>query len=84
MAVTEFKIKLTDLKDERVQVELTTLADIGLREIDITTQYMMWIYAKESGLPFEEALRQLCDGARNFEGVRAIKVLPGLQTEDTP
>jgi len=59
---------------------MTTLADIGIREVRLATQYMMWIYAKESEIPLEEALKLLCDGARTFEDVRTIKVLPGKQS----
>ena len=76
----EFNVKVTELSGDRAQVEMVTLGDIGLREFRLTAEYRMWIYAKESGLPYEEALRKLCNGARTFkDNARTIKILPGKQ-----
>ena len=75
----EFKIKVTGLDGKLAQVEMESSTRVGVRELNLTAQYMMWTYAIESGLPFEEALIRLCDGARTFRGVRKIKVLPGGQ-----
>lgn len=72
----EFNLKITDISSDRARV-MITLDDITLGEIRLATEYMMWIYATETHFPFEEALRDLCDGARTFKGVRKIEVLCG-------
>lgn len=82
MKTVEFNIKVTNIGSDLAQVEMVTLDNVTLREINLTAQYMMWMYAKESGLPFEEALRSLCDGARTFKGVRKIQVLPGSKGKE--
>lgn len=81
MNTVELRFKVTGLSGERAQVEMEALSDVTLREIGLVAQYIMWIYAKESELPFEEAMRSVCEGAREFKGVRKISVLPEGQTE---
>ncbi len=74
-STVEYSFTIENLSNDRVRVQMVTNG-ATLSDVMVMTEYMMWISAKESDFPFEEVLRMLCNGARTYEGIEPLQILP--------
>ena len=79
----ELSFTVEPLADGRVRVEMRTTdgSTLHLNDLINAAQYILWLAARGIGLEFDEALAQLCEGAKEY---RPAVYLVESSAEKTP
>lgn len=64
-SMTEFTFTVERFDDGLTRIEMKT-KNVDFHDLINVTQYMMWQAASQIDMDFEEAIEELCDGARRF------------------
>lgn len=73
---SQILIEITQNKDSnKVVVTATTDESVGFKELMIATEYLIHITAKQSGLPYREAIKKLTERAIEYYDLDSDKII---------